>query len=1028
MKDNTLQKLIVGSTRSCGDEITIEGYDPQYHASIRSIMESVDQKKLNIVIDECDDASNPGFRITAVNESTDMVNVIRNILEAESAVVSVSPEDINAGNEKLALLKDSIAKAEANELNLETAKKLNMAFTPAKHNALYTTLNKGGSEAHDISDKIFKLYNQKWAPLYRQIVDTESAKQTTPPKQASIPAITQEITSIKNEVDNNTLNEPEAESKIEDIVNNQSSDSSKKSILAALSKLAKKASEKASNTKSKFGTVLQNVVAKFDQNDAGEIDYNNNDDVVTAKDFIDSVQDTIKTIDYAKNTDDLENFVSNLELQSWEAEAKKTDNVDLQQAIDKVKAAIEQKHNKFVAKEGKQANIANIRLDDQQNDTVDAETKQTAGGTAQSEQANQQEDQSFKQMVEQLGNKIETHEGSSEDQIDQDFIDSLNAKADQIVGEISQKVHTEEQLKDAIEGFKNLNKIISEEGADASMTPALQKINGAIQQKSTELNKANNNTQDPKTVEPKDPTEEKTPEELVKPTEGSTPAEENTVEPKVADPKTTPEETFKPTGDSTPAEETKVAETKEPAQKEEPVNIEPPASSEQPAPEKAYEPNEFDETYPAISKAIKRMSAGNVDTMNDLRDKIQNSKVLENEDWKNATNNFTDSALVAQKLIPTIAKHFGITLNRSVDNEGNLHEEPTHQTVKHGRFVVPQGWNKQPEDYGQAAVVTQFGLPMLNLDSETIKDLNREDFDKDLMKDFIKEYHPTAIANALGTGKGKAHQRLMAILQCKGKPYIHRMIRVDNPESIGGENSSKVTCRPIDERAKMESINNIVAALVEATAGQHKGIILEAAERTPNRKYLESFAGSRVNELIESFRANPDTALLEAFVYQKQDELEAAFDSNPMFEAFWSGSQSGSVSSAFKGPVDVELGYLRQFYTVAIASPNRESEKNLYLKYLTAEDIAKMKESLGIKPEENKNKEELLKMYLGKNNNIPPYYLLIPRKNPRDFLRITNKAVLRGYYVVKHRQGGKGGHFGAYFIKDDWKKNMFALG
>lgn len=1023
MKDNTLQKLIVGSTRSCGDEITIEGYDPQYHASIRSIMESVDQKKLNIVIDECDDASNPGFRITAVNESTDMVNVIRNILEAESSVVSVSQEDINAGKEKLARLKDSIAKAEAKELNLDTAKKLNMEFTPAIHKALYTTLNHGDSEAHDISNEITTLYNQKWAPLYRQITDTKSAKQT------SIPAIKQEIISIKNEVDNNALNEPEAESKIEDIVNNQSSDSSKKTILAALSKLAKKASEKASNTKSKFGTVLQNVVAKFNQNDAGEIDYNNNDDGVTAKDFIDSVQDTINTIDYAKNTDDLDNYVSNLELQSLEAEAKKTDNVDLQQAIDKVKAAIEQKHNTFVAKEGKQANIANIRLDDPQDDTVDAETKQTAGSNAQSEQANQQEDQSFKQLVEQLGNKIETHEGSSEDQIDQDFIDSLNAKADQIVGEISQKVHTEEQLKDAIEGFKNLNKIISEEGADAPMTPTLQKINGAIQQKSTELNKANNNPQDPKTVEPKVPTEEKTPEELDKPTNG-TPAEENTVEPKVGETKPieekTPEETVKPTGDK-PAEETKVAETKEPAQKEEPVNIEPPASSEQPAPEKAYEPNEFDETYPAISKAIKRMSAGNVDTMNDLRDKIQNSKVLENEDWKNATNNFTDSALVAQKLIPTIAKHFGITLNRSVDNEGNLHEEPTHQTVKHGRFVVPQGWNKQPEDYGQAAVVTQFGLPMLNLDSETIKDLNREDFDKDLMKDFIKEYHPTAIANALGTGKGKAHQRLMAILQCKGKPYIHRMIRVDNPESIGGENSSKVTCRPIDERAKMESINNIVAALVEATAGQHKGIILEAAERTPNRKYLESFAGSRVNELIESFRANPDTALLEAFVYQKQDELEAAFDSNPMFEAFWSGSQSGSVSSAFKGPVDVELGYLRQFYTVAIASPNRESEKNLYLKYLTAEDIAKMKESLGIKPEENKNKEELLKMYLGKNNNIPPYYLLIPRKNPRDFLRITNKAVLRGYYVVKHRQGGKGGHFGAYFIKDDWK-NMFALG
>ncbi|MCQ2123315.1 MAG: hypothetical protein MJZ25_03940 [Fibrobacter sp.] len=1027
MKDNTLQKLIVGSTRSCGDEITIEGYDPQYHASIRSIMESVDQKKLNIVIDECDDASNPGFRITAVNESTDMVNVIRNILEAESSVVSVSQEDINAGKEKLARLKDSIAKAEAKELNLDTAKKLNMEFTPAIHKALYTTLNHGDSEAHDISNEITTLYNQKWAPLYRQITDT------TPSKQTSIQAVKQEIISIKNEVDNNALNEPEAESKIEDIVNNQSSDSSKKTILAALSKLAKKASEKASNTKSKFGTVLQNVVAKFNQNDADELDYNTNDDGVTAKDFIDSVQDTIKAIDYAKNTDDLDNYVSNLELQSWEAEAKKTDNVDLQQAIDKVKAAIEQKHNKFVAKEGKQANIANIRLDDPQDDTVDAETKQTAGGNAQSEQANQQEDQSFKQMVEQLGNKIETHEGSSEDQIDQDFIDSFNAKADQIVGEISQKVHTEEQLKDAIEGFKNLNKIISEEGAYAPMNPALQKINGAIQQKSADLNKANNNPQDQKAAEPKvdeiTPTEE-TPEELVKPTD-DTPAEENPVEPKVNETKPTegkiPEETVKPAGDK-PAEETKVAETKEPAKKEEPVNIEPPASSEQPAPEKAYEPNEFDETYPAISKAIKRMSAGNVDTMNDLRDKIQNSKVLENDEWKNATNNFTDSALVAQKLIPTIAKHFGITLNRSVDNEGNLHEESSSQTVKHGRFVVPQGWNKQPEDYGQAAVVTQFGLPMLNLDSETIKDLNREDFDKDLMKDFIKEYHPTAIANALGTGKGKAHQRLMAILQCKGKPYIHRMIRVDNPESIGGENSSKVTCRPIDERAKMESINNIVAALVEATAGQHKGIILEAAERTPNRKYLESFAGSRVNELIESFRANPDTALLEAFVYQKQDELEAAFDSNPMFEAFWSGSQSGSVSSAFKGPVDVELGYLRQFYTVAIASPNRESEKNLYLKYLTAEDIAKMKESLGIKQEENKNKEELLKMYLGKNNNIPPYYLLIPRKNPRDFLRITNKAVLRGYYVVKHRQGGKGGHFGAYFIKDDWKKNMFALG
>ena len=188
------------------------------------------------------------------------------------------------------------------------------------------------------------------------------------------------------------------------------------------------------------------------------------------------------------------------------------------------------------------------------------------------------------------------------------------------------------------------------------------------------------------------------------------------------------------------------------------------------------------------------------------------------------------------------------------------------------------------------------------------------------------------------------------------------------------------------------------------------------------------------NELIGESEKNSIEVIPINQIAKNESQTESIHgDNDPLLEGWISENVLGKTDSTsakmFGKPTTLPAVYLRQFYTVL--TPSGPTGLHKYARFMTDDDNVQMAEKLGDKATEaiktaNRNvKDKLLQEYINKTNGVPPFYILIPRSNPKERLRVCDETKINGQVCIKSIEGK---NKDAYFFPEDRIESIFEAG
>ena len=310
------------------------------------------------------------------------------------------------------------------------------------------------------------------------------------------------------------------------------------------------------------------------------------------------------------------------------------------------------------------------------------------------------------------------------------------------------------------------------------------------------------------------------------------------------------------------------------------------------------------------------------------------SWINEKDSWKEyLAKNGTNKAVMDKKAIPTLLKAY----NEKHPEAGNLSvSKKSGETASadRGTVVVPEGFGKGQVDFGNRAFLMDIGYFTVNYDSDLIKSLIREDDDgrrKKILKKVILSAKGTPAAKYLMSGKDRKAGDLMKMIEelahVKGMPVTRKPLKVSAEDLQKAGDDGDVTVTPVK-------------------VGYSRPGKVEAASWDDMSRGIEI-----LNE-----------GLLDFFKKDKED--------------------TAVVSKS------VPVPYLAQFYEVATDSAGIG-------RFLTDNDNEDIANTIGsekftaIKASGKNVRAKLVDAYVAANDGVPPFYVLVPRKNPKERLRVS---------------------------------------
>ena len=344
--------------------------------------------------------------------------------------------------------------------------------------------------------------------------------------------------------------------------------------------------------------------------------------------------------------------------------------------------------------------------------------------------------------------------------------------------------------------------------------------------------------------------------------------------------------------------------------------------------------------------------------------------------------NGKSKSIIQMKIIPTLAKAANIEVPRQVNNE-----QTEYIANRNGNFVgsivVPEGFNQPPIDLGNTAISFEFGYPAINYKSKLITEITGETEQnrlKKLLIALIEQINGTPAAKTFltrgvfqsWTGK-KARSTLNRVIKeaahAMGVPMIRRPLKVTAQALVGDSEAEEISCIPINQTANKKAI------------------------------------------VRESIDANDTNALLEGPISFLKNRFKADSTSAQMFGK----------------PVTLNRNYLCQFYTVL--APSGTAGLTKYARFMDQDDYDNIVKKLGeksmqeIKDANSNVNDRLFIDYLNKTSGVPPFYILIPRKNER--IRVCDENMVNGNVCVKSIDSK---NKEAYFFPQENVKSVFEAG
>ena len=402
--------------------------------------------------------------------------------------------------------------------------------------------------------------------------------------------------------------------------------------------------------------------------------------------------------------------------------------------------------------------------------------------------------------------------------------------------------------------------------------------------------------------------------------------------------------------------------------------------------------------YDVIAHEFASRFSNNPDDAEKLADFAM--KVFKSPKWVEWLNGKEKSrAIIQNKIIPTLVKAYNaknkgsqIELPKQVNDDTTEALKDRNGNDSVASLVIPEGFNKELVELGDQAISADIGYPMVNFNSQLIKEIVRESDKsrlKKLLRALIKKLEGTPAAEVflkrgfLGAIKASLLYKLIdQAKDAKGVPMIRRPLKVPSQDLVGDSESTFVSVIPV---------NNLGNEF-----------------KDPSK--------------IESVNMSDLTPLYES--YQNAQELEA------LYENWFNGKIDTTSKAKYGAPVDIPKVYLQQYYTVLL--PTGASGLTKYASYITKEDKEAMIEKLdkedveAIKSSNRNVNDALISAYLQKTNGVPPFYILTARTNPtKERLRVCDEIKLGKNICIKSLDGK---NKDAYYIPEDVANSIFEAG
>ena len=350
---------------------------------------------------------------------------------------------------------------------------------------------------------------------------------------------------------------------------------------------------------------------------------------------------------------------------------------------------------------------------------------------------------------------------------------------------------------------------------------------------------------------------------------------------------------------------------------------------------------------------------------------------------KLASNAGKNKAYIQNKIIPTLVNAYNQKSSSQIQLPTQVNDERTQDISdrngkKVGSIVIPEGFNQAPVDLGDSSVSIDGGYPAIHFSSHLIKQILSSGDDKKYLKKLlsalIKKIDGTPAAKALlthnifTTRRSGLYKVINNAATAKGIPMVHRPLKVMAEELVGDAGFVKVDVTPIN------SIGN-----------------------------------------------------------ENKTESICELEFDPMFEGLSDYLPKFSIDtkSAVKygKTVTVPKAFLTQYYE--ILTPSGSNGLSKYGKFISGEDRSAMLEKLGdeateqIKSENKNLNDSVLTEYLKSTNGVPLFYILVPRKSPKERIMVCDDYVLNGQVCVKSIIGSTKI---AYFFPEDLIDALFDAG
>lgn len=411
-----------------------------------------------------------------------------------------------------------------------------------------------------------------------------------------------------------------------------------------------------------------------------------------------------------------------------------------------------------------------------------------------------------------------------------------------------------------------------------------------------------------------------------------------------------------------------------------------PSSTEQQAPEIGA----FELQFPKVADGIKRRYKSSPEDGQKLI-KFLNKHVKQIAEKLKTFGD--ENVTIDTKLVGALTNYYNgnqkdkITLPFRTANTANINQETNTVMPKEIPIIkIPKGFNQPPSVLGEFCTSNRFGFPMINFASGTVKELLKPAEDigylKTLVKEFVKEIKNTPIAKALGNrtmfgGWKSIIQRVRNCGRAKCIPIVHKPLKI-----TGGEN---------------------IETLFNGTQNSLDG---------GNNTVFVNPINTRSTQITESVNPIDEQTLTEGLLDKFRGETQ---DKNYFMD----------------GPeIEVPIPYLTQFYQINKPSSPQGMEK--YTRYMSKENLDDICNAIGPEAVEEAKKSNMsfkaaiLYTYVKMNDGILPYYILTPRDEPKELLKVTPKPLLNGMYLVKSVDGPNKAT--GYFISTKEREQLFDLG